>query len=165
MFQQIQKIPAGAVIHSVASYDNTVNNLHNPYDPPITVYYGLTTAAEMLMTYFIYATYQPGDENIILDTTLLTSIADNLFQNKQESVQVYPNPTNDYLYVDAALTEYSRAELKLINTFGQVLERRSLSGNLIHEEIKMNLFPTGIYFVELRTEKYIHTKKILINVK
>lgn len=166
MFQQIQKIPAGAVIHSIASYDNTVGNPHNPYNPPITVYYGLTTAAEMLMTYFIYATYQPGDENIILDTTLLTtSIPNNQVLDEQDSFDVYPNPTHDYFYVDVVISENSIAELKLMNVFGQVLEKRSLRGNRIHEQMTMTSFPSGIYFVELRTENYIRTKKILIIAK
>src|SRR5688572_16293839 len=103
MFQQIQKIPAGARLFSIASYDNTVNNPHNPNNPPITVYNGLTTNDEMLMTYFIWADYQAGDENIILDSTLTTSLPPGNQVQDEHQFSVYPNPASDYIYVKAFL--------------------------------------------------------------
>jgi hypothetical protein len=160
-FQQVQKIPAGARIYSEASYDNTVNNPDNPNNPPITVYYGPTTEDEMLMTYFIWADYQPGDENIVLDTTLLTSAPAHHLLPGQQSLEVYPNPARNYFYIDAQLREHSRAEIKLFNTFGQVLETRNTAGNNIHERIDLTGFSEGIYFAVLKSGNGIFTKKII----
>jgi hypothetical protein len=99
MFRQIQKIPAGARIYAKASYDNTVNNPDNPNNPPQTVQYGPTTEDEMLMTYFIFADYMAGDENILLDSTLITS--ERISIENDFRVNVYPNPFMQYLNISS----------------------------------------------------------------
>ncbi|MFI5219402.1 MAG: T9SS type A sorting domain-containing protein [Bacteroidia bacterium] len=161
MFQHVQKIPAGARIYSEASYDNTVNNPFNPNNPPITVYNGPTTEDEMLMTYFIWANYMPGDENILLDTTLLTSVPNNFVSAQQETFQLYPNPAHDYFFLDAVFSENIAAELRLVNAFGQLLEKRNVKGNQIHEQLDVTGYPDGIYFAVLVTPEGLLTKKFI----
>ncbi len=72
-FQKVQKIPALSTLHAYATYDNTVNNPFQPSDPPKLVTQGEATTDEMMLVYFAYMTYQPNDEQIILDSTLLTT--------------------------------------------------------------------------------------------
>ena len=67
-FQKPVKIPIGTVLHSMAYYDNTVNNPDNPNSPPQNVSQGEATTDEMMLIYFAYLPYQAGDENIIIDT-------------------------------------------------------------------------------------------------
>ncbi|MEO1259207.1 MAG: hypothetical protein AAFZ15_10440 [Bacteroidota bacterium] len=77
-FQKLQKLPAGSVLRSEGVYDNTTDNHDNPNDPPITVYRGLRTIDEMFLCYFIYATYQEGDEDIVQDSRLLVNAVEGL---------------------------------------------------------------------------------------
>jgi hypothetical protein len=67
-FQKPIKLPAGTVLHSMAYYDNTVNNPDNPNSPPQDVSRGESTTDEMMLVYFAYLPYQTGDENIVIDT-------------------------------------------------------------------------------------------------
>ena len=61
------KIPAGSIVYSDATYDNTTNNHHNPNNPPQDVHAGLNTTDEMFILSLQYTLYQTGDENIDLE--------------------------------------------------------------------------------------------------
>jgi hypothetical protein len=119
-FQYVQKVPEGARIHGEAFYDNTTNNPYNPNNPPITVKQGPYTTDEMLMTFMAYTEYQPGDEDILLDSSL---IATNIETSASEilPVSVYPNPTSNLLFLQAHLTT-SSLQLELLNGLGMVVK-------------------------------------------
>lgn len=74
-FYQFKKplyIPSGSTIHAEAIYDNTVNNLSNPFDPPRDVFFergSMTETEEMMRLTFLYIPYQKGDETIDLTQT------------------------------------------------------------------------------------------------
>lgn len=63
-FKTLQKVPKGSILESMVTYDNTVDNPHNPSNPPKEVRAGEGTTDEMMLTYFYYTGYQPGDELI-----------------------------------------------------------------------------------------------------
>lgn len=68
-FKKMQKIPRGTTIYVKATFDNTKNNPHNPFNPPRWVGEkegSMSTKDEMLQFIVTYLEYQPGDENIIL---------------------------------------------------------------------------------------------------
>jgi mono/diheme cytochrome c family protein len=60
-------------LQAIGRYDNSVLNPFNPSDPPRPVTAGEGTLDEMMLVYLAFTPYQPGDENIILDSTLITS--------------------------------------------------------------------------------------------
>ena len=55
-------------------YDNTVNNPNNPNNPPQPVFLGEATTDEMMLVFFSYTFYFPGDENVIIDTSVVASV-------------------------------------------------------------------------------------------
>jgi len=168
MFQQIQEIPAGARIHSIASYDNTANNPHNPNSPPITVTYGPTTEDEMLMTYFIYATYQAGDENIILDSTLITSAPYHPGSKTHDhAFNTYPNPSKDYFTIDGSKAAGSKAMLEIYDPVGNLIEKRLLTAaeTQISERINLGDYSAGIYYFRIISESGMLASGKLISVK
>lgn len=61
------KLPKGTVIWVKASYDNTVNNIRNPFHPPRTSYSsnGMKTTEEMLELGLLIVPYKEGDELLI----------------------------------------------------------------------------------------------------
>jgi len=71
IFPNTVLLPYGATIRSEATYDNTVNNEHNPSSPPQNVSVGEGTLNEMMYVFFAYMGYQPGDENIIVDDRIV----------------------------------------------------------------------------------------------
>jgi hypothetical protein len=70
-FKKIVKVPKGSVITAIATYDNTVNNPKNPFNPPQTVQErngSMRTTDEMFQFIITYLPYQAGDENVSLET-------------------------------------------------------------------------------------------------
>ena len=147
-FQKIQKLPAGSILHSVGTYDNTVNNHDNPNNPPITVFRGPRTTDEMFLTYFIFADYQPGDEHIIQDPDLLvTSI-----QDVGESVELilFPNPVHDILSLQGELDQPEQLQFRILDTKGTRIKewQTGFPSRKVNERIDLETLPSGIYFVE-----------------
>lgn len=149
-FQKLVKIPRQSILHGKATYDNTTANPHNPSNPPITVSAGENTKDEMMVAFIAYTTYQPGDENIILDSTLInTGIQDY----KQEAITIYPNPVNDVLNIN--LNENIQS-IKIISLDGRVLLTESFKNT-----IDVSTLADGIYFVEVSTLGNSYRKKIV----
>jgi hypothetical protein len=67
-FTNLLKLPAGSIIYVTATYDNTINNLLNPYYPTIPFYYGWGTNNEMMNLILEYVEYKPGDEKVPIQT-------------------------------------------------------------------------------------------------
>ncbi|MBL0102714.1 MAG: hypothetical protein IPP51_02455 [Bacteroidetes bacterium] len=68
-YEHMLKIPQGSTIYSVGTYDNTVNNPLNPFNPPQTVSEregSMRTTDEMFQLICTFVPYQEGDENVSL---------------------------------------------------------------------------------------------------
>lgn len=89
-FKNIQKVPIGSRLYVNAVYDNTSSNPHNPNNPPQWVFAGENTSDEMLMVYFHYLLYQPGDELIDLESLLNLGIPSS--ENTTNEWVIYPQP-------------------------------------------------------------------------
>jgi hypothetical protein len=153
MFQQPQHIPAGSIFKSEAVYDNTTNNELNPNNPPITVYNGSFTVDEMFLCYFIYANYQPGDEDIILDPDLITAVN----EARKSSFSFYPNPVADQVSITLKSNE-PKSLLRVLDSGGSaVLVQRIVSG----QSIDLSNLAAGSYFLELRTGGAAETQKFV----
>jgi hypothetical protein len=69
-FKKMVKIPKGSTIIAEGVYDNTSNNVNNPFNPPQLVRDNngsMKATDEMFQFIITYVPYQPGDENISLD--------------------------------------------------------------------------------------------------
>ncbi len=157
-FQKMQKFPAGSVFKTEGTYDNTVNNHDNPNFPPIDVGAGFSTTDEMMLTFFIYSNYQEGDEDIILDPELLSTATNNLAL--PASVILYPNPTSDWLHIQAP-NQNEIIEQIIIKDF----EGRMIQKNRFSEPFaKMNIeyLNSGIYFTEIKTNRRSYIQKFVV---
>jgi hypothetical protein len=73
-FEKFLKIPAGSIIYAKGNYDNTVS----PSNPnPITVQSGFNTQDEMFVFIFQFLPYETGDENIFINSGLISSNFNN----------------------------------------------------------------------------------------
>ena len=70
-FPQIIHLPKGTIIKVEALFDNTLNNMDNPFNPPQFIMGrngSMKTTDEMLQLIITYLPYQIGDELIKLDS-------------------------------------------------------------------------------------------------
>lgn len=69
-FKKMVKIPQGSTIVAEGVYDNTKNNLNNPFSPPrqVTDRDGSMKATDEMFQFIVtYLPYQPGDEEVSLE--------------------------------------------------------------------------------------------------
>ena len=79
---------------------------------------------------------------------------------------VYPNPAKEKLNVDFVLKENSPVTIEIFNANGQSvtsqLYQHSNSGKN-HFETNISDLNSGIYYVTVRTDSFVNTKKFIIN--
>lgn len=71
-FKKMVKIPAGSLLRAEGVYDNTKANLNNPYIPPRLIRDNngsMRSTDEMFQFIITYLPYEPGDEQISLETS------------------------------------------------------------------------------------------------
>ncbi|MDX1652001.1 MAG: T9SS type A sorting domain-containing protein [Brumimicrobium sp.] len=169
-FKNLVKIPSNSVFHANGVYDNTVNNVHNPNNPPITVYPGLNTTDEMFLVYFHYLIYVPGDENHDLEQMTSLSLDELLVKEENVPLSVYPNPMMESLNIDITgesgenSVSVSIYDLngKHIRSLANGLEfQSSLSLNWDGQSKTGYTVPTGVYHVSIRLNGKVYHQKIV----
>lgn len=169
-FPRVMKLPAGTVLQSTAFYDNTVNNPENPSSPPVTVTLGEATTDEMMLVYFAYTLYFPGDENIIIDSTIVTALPQSA-QKIVQSAQLYdpsPNPARDHVSVQYFIPTTGNYSLDLLGENGQLIQSVEKKTNSVPgfytSGIDVSKLSVGIYYLRLNSEGTVRTKKIIVGM-
>ncbi len=156
-FQKVIKVPKSARIYGTATYDNTSNNVFNPSSPPKNVTLGEGTNDEMMLCYFTYTAYLPGDENIILDSTILNP---NGLPQVTESTEpgFYPNPVTDRLHI--RLDENNGVtQVILYDVQGQFIRNYEITAT--EESIDCSFLSEGMYFIEIREKNKIRMDRFI----
>lgn len=151
-----QHIPAGSRVKSLASYDNTTENEHNPNNPPQNVYWGSQTTDEMYMVYAIMAHYQPGDENLLMDSTLHISKSPLPLR---PGIDLYPNPAKDYLYISPQGMDWPGADIQILDLTGKVARQFLLTSPA--QRIDLADLPAGIYTIRARKGQRLAVGRIV----
>ncbi len=152
-FQHIQKFSTGQTLWGKATFDNTVNNPDNPSSPPINVVAGEHTTDEMMVVFLAYANYQPGDENILLDSTLLSGIGPRA--GEEMAANVYPNPSDESGVWLSNITE--AGNWQLLDFQGKVLEQGRVTAGT--NRLVFSDVPPGIYFLRITQSNQTQTIK------
>lgn len=167
-FPKIVKIPFGSTLWSEATYDNTPANHHNPNSPPIDVSVGEATTDEMMLTYFLFALYAPGDENIIIDSSqaLITTPVKEVKIN-QRSVTLYPNPSPSgskaeiYFNTDAN----DKVKVSVYDLQGRLLHKSETIFSIPGPQsrtIQSDQLRAGIYLVKVEGNTWSNTVKWVV---
>lgn len=130
-------------------YDNTTNNPENPHNPPVDVWWGEKTTDEMLYLFATVAIWKQGDENIILDSTLLASPVVNVPAGDQFGIG--PNPVNDVLDIKSGNVLHGMVELAIIDMEGRV-QRQWRERDLERTRISTASLLPGTYVLQIRHE-------------
>ena len=165
---QLKKIPAGTHVRAEAYYDNTTANPENPHSPPENVSAGENTTDEMMLVYFVFTNYQPGDENIIIDSAVALSTPQqyNDYYHGQQLLDVCRNPTVNDLVVKCYLDEADKASIDLVDVQGKVvkhfMEDQNIAQGYNAFTYTVTGVPPGTYTVRMQTRQRILSQKIMV---
>lgn len=85
-----------------------------------------------------------------------TSIQDGV----ADGLHVFPNPAHSSIKIQQLLTAASDVKLEILDALGRVQIQQSFGGvDLIDEQVNLDNFAAGIYFVRVKTEKEVFTTK------
>jgi hypothetical protein len=161
-FQRPVIVDGGSTLKAFATYNNTASNTHNPNSPPQTVNLGEATTDEMMLVYFAFAQYQPGDENIIIDSSLLTTAVGNPSLPIKQ-LNIFPNPVNTYLQFQNP-GQHNDTKLAVWDMAGRKVYEADISHQLFIN-IPTHRWANGIYRVYLQTKETVYTSKIVVQHK
>lgn len=137
------RIPRGSKLMYTATYDNTINNLHNPNNPPKEVRWGESTTDEMLLCYFHWLPYQIGDETLDMETALPTSVAEGS-QSADRRMAVYPNPAAEKILVELECDENRDVTIQFFDVRGQLVFKDSAPR---HVNVGVNVMTMDVGFL------------------
>lgn len=148
------RIPRGSKLHYIAAYDNTINNLNNPSNPPKEVRWGESTTDEMLLCYFHWLPYQPGDESINMDTPIPTSVDDRELL-KGLDVSVVPNPSRERIRMIIESDREQTASIELIDLSGSLVyhhtQPHTIQQGLSESSLNIQHLASGTYTLRVTT--------------
>jgi hypothetical protein len=78
------------------------------------------------------------------------------------TIKVFPNPANDYIFIEGTLSSSANLQVNIINMFGQKMMDKSLYANgNFSEKINIGGIPNGVYFIEIRSGEMVRNSKIV----
>ena len=101
---------------------------------------------------------QANDQIYVDFSTLINSV------ELSNSVSLYPNPTHNHFVIEMKNNHYKKIMIKLIAVDGKLLQSRMLqnSGVGAKEEVNMNGYSAGVYFVQLTSEQETTLLRIVL---
>jgi hypothetical protein len=179
-FQRLLFMPKGSTFYGVSTYDNTANNPHNPSSPPQLVTAGESTTDEMMLVYFSYLIYQPGDENLVLDSTTFvedtTAVIDTTttgiidpkagegFVTTPQLYDAVPNPANNETKITFYLPAAANTELKIYDLAGKLVDELKAGTAAGINTVNYNTakLPPGNYVYSLTVNGKVKSKQLII---
>lgn len=79
------------------------------------------------------------------------------------SLNLYPNPANDMVMIQAELENSSDVSIRLMNSIGQEVKTIEINNaQSIQHSFDVSELPTGVYLVNLKSDKSSTTKRLII---
>jgi hypothetical protein len=161
--KQVIKIPEGAQIFGTGVFDNTTNNPNNPSNPPVDVEAGESTFDEMMSCRFWKMDYEPGDENILLDSSVYTlSLYDSQLADME--IQLYPNPAAQVIHFVTSLPDH-QVEWSLRNQLGMIARsgvENNIPNGVYTKGIDISSLPSGMYTLFIQSGTRHSSNKLTI---
>ncbi|MBN2664537.1 MAG: gliding motility-associated C-terminal domain-containing protein [Bacteroidales bacterium] len=103
------------------------------------------------------------DKNITDTTNTKDAMLLNIVEEPQTfGFELYPNPTSDYFSIKITTSEFSPYSIDIFNSTGVLIYKIS---EVNEQEITLSneYFTSGVYYVRLKNDKNIVTKKLIVN--
>ena len=168
-FPKMLKIPPGTKIIGTATYDNTAGNPHNPNTPPQTICAGFNTTDEMFVIYYLYTMYQSGDENLDLDSLMMSGMTNisELILEKNNELSIFPNPSNGEFNIDLSTFIGKELIIEVFDINGKVILSKNISnsyGSSYLLDLAKVKNTSSLFFIKLHSNlDEIRYGKLIIN--
>lgn len=164
LLTKVLEVPTGTVMLGEAEFDNTVNNPDNPNDPPLGVHEGGHSDDEMMTCGFLVMNYEPGDENIILDSAFYGFPTSDVALEGNLALNIYPNPANDAFHIISDLPAHN-VNWQLTDLFGVMVRSMNLKNvakGVYIEDVDVSQLPAGIYQLSIQSGGVMAVKKLTL---
>ena len=112
-----------------------------------------------MITKIIFLTFPIGDSSTCSFYWSSKEIGISETTKDNSSIKVYPNPTTGELTIDNGQLKINNVEI--FDIYGKLLSFHHLITSSSHHLINISHFPTGVYFVKIRTEAGEIVRKIV----
>ena len=103
-------------------------------------------------------------QGTVLKNSICQTIAINSFNDNEIKLQVYPNPNAGSFQLNFNFSNEKNINLEITNAIGQTFyteQLKSFQGNY-SKGFNFNSISSGIYYLQLKSEKNILTRKIVV---
>jgi len=166
-FKYVKKIPGGTELFAEAYYDNTAANPHNPNSPPQLVTAGEATTDEMMLIYFGYTLYLPGDENIsqeVSDPAGVDELPANDIVKTLQWYDMYPNPAEDQVTLAGFLPNAANLTVTVVDMNGRTvlsIPQKAFAAGHYQFTVPVQTLAKGSYVMKLGDGKTVRTKAMV----
>jgi hypothetical protein len=88
------------------------------------------------------------------------SLTNNEQVSLQNSIEIFPNPASDKLFVDIRNDRRLKLQIRICNLNGGIIYNHVVSE--YHHTIDISMIPPGLYLIQVMTEDSIMNKKVII---
>jgi len=112
----------------------------------------------ILIRFRLFSDVSVNEDGFYFDDLQVNVLEDNLDVNEfiQNNFKIFPNPVEDQLNITSGLQSY---EIKIYTLQGQIVYE--LKNNNHNTTIDYNEFASGIYFLELKSDQFTQSFKII----
>lgn len=154
----------GNKIILLTTNDSTIAK-SNPFQPLVRVYYSQITGTSICIgsiKQVVSLEYETTNTNIINACVSVSDI--NEVSDVENSIILYPNPTNGLLTIELLIPGGSNNSLVFTNVLGEVIWTENISENTtVKKQIDLSLNANGVYFVHFINDGKTVTKKLVLN--
>lgn len=98
--------------------------------------------------------------NLELPVDIMTSVSS---PNMEQNIKLFPNPTEDFIYVQTDFEQAEYGQWRLKNALGQIVKIGHFEGRKMNEKIRVKGFVKGIYWMEIEVGMTTVVKKVIVN--
>ncbi len=113
----------------------------------------------------VAGTNEPGTANFTLNSETVTEVESLDKINSFKLNQNYPNPFNPTTKISFSIAEKGKVQLKVYDIIGKeikTLVNGELNAGVYNLTFDASNLPSGIYIYEIRTDKFLASKKMLL---
>lgn len=106
-----------------------------------------------------------GDGAAVTNLTLTENVNVGIEEQElQEEFKVYPNPANEFIYIEPSTKKASNANVSILNNLGQIVSTSHLDAKTNGvQKIFIGELDKGVYFLKIDRGSEVSGQKIIIN--
>ena len=89
----------------------------------------------------------------------ITDLTDN------GTIKVFPNPANDYIFIEGVLSSSATLHISVISMMGKrMIDESVFADRNFSQKINIQGIPSGVYFIEVRSGEMVRNSKVMMLV-